>query len=265
MWSLLCPSKISSRVTFSSFDFLDEHHILYGDSSEDSIYIYDLRCGTEQATRAEAGRRRFQLDLPPIHRATTSRYIQIRRNALPMQMQEQAQHEFHVGNDDGDGAPTSPLPFHADPRARLVVLRVVTSPVEFGEEQFELHVPARALLEHYAATRDAGGDAVVPWSAWRADTWVTPARTLPYLPQARMVSYGMRAVSHPPDWDEGVLYVDSYLPRRASAVGAGSEATVVETRQGIPLPDKSHDKSNFLSALCEDGLLCYQVMSLLLG
>jgi len=252
-------SKISD-VTFSSFDFLDEHHILYADSFEDSIYVYDLRCGTELSTKAEAGHRRFQLELPSIRRATTSRYIQIRRNALPMRTQEQAQHELNVGDSDGDGVP--PPPFHADPHARLVVLRIVTSPVEFGEEQFELHIPARALLEHFAAKKDAGGDAVMPWSAWCADTDASPARRLPYIPQARMITYGMRTVSHPPDWDEGVLYLDSYPPRRANAVKAGSGAgmTGVGTRQGIPLPDESG--KTFLSVLCEDALLCFKVMSL---
>ena len=254
-------SKLSD-VTFSSFDFLDEHHILYADSSEDSIYVYDLRCGAELCTKAQAGHRRFQLDLPPINRATTSRYIQIRRNALPMRVQEQTQHELYEGDRDGSSAPTSQPPFHADPRSRLVVLRIVTSPVDFGEEQFELHVPAQALLEHFATMRDAGADAVLPWSAWREDTVATATRRLQYLPQARMITYGMRAVSHPPDWDKGVLYVDSYHPRRASAARTRLEEG---TRQGIPLPDKSHDKANFLSTLCEDGLLCYQVMSLPLG
>ena len=246
-----------SNANFASFDFLDEHHILYAGTSEDSIYVYDLRCGcwTDQSTKAEAGHQRFELELPPIRRATTSRYIQVRRNALPMRM---PQHELHVG--DGDGARTSPPPFHADPRARLVVLRIITSPVKTGEEQFELHVPARALLEHFAVMRDAGGDAAVPWSAWRADTEVTPVRRLLYFPRARMIAYGMRAVSHPPHWDEGVLYVNSYPPRRAGAVRAGLGAGV-GTRQGIPLPDELHEMTNFLSVLCEDGLLFFKVVS----
>lgn len=179
-----------------------------------------------------------------------------------MRVQEQTQHGLHEEDGCGSGAPTSQPPFYADPRARLVVLRIVTSPVDFGEEKYELHIPAQALLEHLATMRDAGPDAVLPWSAWRPDTAATPACRLPYIPQARMITYGMRAVSHPPDWDEGVLYIDSYHPRRASAARTSLREG---TRQGIPLPDKSHDKSNFLSALCEDGLLCYQVMSLLLG
>jgi hypothetical protein len=233
---------------------------LYADSSEDSIYVYDLRCGIEltgsKNLKAEAGHRRFRLDLPPIDRPTTSRYIQIRRNPLPMRVQDQALYG------DGGGVPTppSPPPFYGDPHERLVVLRIATSPVDFGEEQFELHVPAQALLEHFAVKRDAG--AVVPWSVWRADTAVTPPRRLPYLPQSRMITYGMRTVSHPPDWDEDVSYLYSYTSRKAGAVSAGSGAG---TRQGIPLPDESPENlvenANLFSILCEDGLLFYRVMS----
>ena len=249
--------KKISDVTFTSFEFLDKHHILYADSSEDCICVYDLRCNESQATKAEAGHRRFQLDLPPIQRARTSRYIQIRRNALPMQEQECIKNEFHDGENDDDDTPTCVPPFHADPHARLILLRIVTSPAGTGEKQLELHVPAQALLEHFAANRDTGADVVVPWSAWRADTAVTPEQVVPYLPQARMIAYGMRAVSHPPDSHDGVLYLYSYPPRRegAGVIGTG-------TRQGIPLPDKSQDMAKLLSFLCEDGLLCYQVMFL---
>ncbi|KAH9020210.1 hypothetical protein EDB85DRAFT_2005376 [Lactarius pseudohatsudake] len=224
---VIVSDQISEDVSFSSFDFLDEHHILYGDSSRDSIYVYDLRCGTELATKADAGHRRFQLELPPIHH----------------------------------GGDTPPPPFHADSRARLVVLRVVTSPVDFAEEQFELHVPARALLEHFAANKDAARDLVLPWSAWCTDTNATPVRQLPYLMQPRMITYGMRALSYPPNWDKGVLYLDSYPPRRASAGRARSWAGA-GIRQGIPLPDESPGEANFLSVLCEDALLCFHVMSL---
>src|ERR1700741_2864594 len=43
-FALLCLSTKISEVRFSSFDFLDEHHILYSISKEDSIYVRDLRC-----------------------------------------------------------------------------------------------------------------------------------------------------------------------------------------------------------------------------
>ncbi|KAF8269939.1 hypothetical protein EI94DRAFT_1723958 [Lactarius quietus] len=248
-----------SDVTFSSFDFLDDYHILFADTSRDRIHVYDVRGGSELDSNAKGGHQHFQLDLPPIHRATTSRYIQIRRNALPMRVQDQAQHELHGGDGSGGGVLISLPPFHADPRARLVVLRIVTSPVDFGEEQFELHVPAQALLKHFATkSSDAAATPPLPWSAWRADTAATPVRSLPYLPQARMITYGMRVVSHPPDWDEGFLYIDSYPPRRTSAVKVGS-GDGAGTRQSIPLPDKSPAKAHFLSSLCEDGLLCYQL------
>ena len=225
--------------------------------------MYDLRRGIDlkgmQNLREKPGHRCFRLELPHIDRATTSRYIQIRHNMLPLCIQDQ---ELHG---DGDGAQTSPPPppFHVDPHERLVVLRITTSPVDFGEEQFEVHVSAQALLEHFAVKREA--DAVVPWSEWRADTAMTPPRRLPDLPQSRMITYGMRTLSQPPDWDEGVLYLYSYTPRKAGAVRAGS---VVGTRQGIPLPDELpenlSEKVNVFSTLCEDGLLFYQVNVLFL-
>ena len=225
--------------------------------------MYDLRCGIDmtgiQSLGEKPGHQCFRLELPPIDRATTSRYIQIRRNTLPLCIQDREL------NSDGDSTQTSPPPppFHVDPRERLVVLRISTNPIDFGEEQFELHVSARALLEHFGVKRDPG--VVIPWSAWRADTAVTPPRRLPYLPQSRMITYGMRTVSQPPDWDEGVLYLYSYTPLKAGGVRVGS---VAGTRQGIPLPDEPSenfwDKANVFSTLCEDGLLLYQVNILFL-
>jgi hypothetical protein len=147
-------------------------------------------------------------------------------------------------------------PFHANPRERLIVLRVVTSPVERGEEQFELHVPARVLLERFSAAQQARSkDMVLPWSAWRDGVRATPPRRLPYAVEAQMVAYGMRAVSHPPDWDKGTLHVDSYFPRRGRGAGTGGG----EMRQAVRLPNELPGKADFLSVLCEDALLCYKV------
>jgi hypothetical protein len=259
----ICCPKIS-EVIFSSFDFLDEHHILYSVSKEDSLYVYDLRCRSEQQqhlspkdqeTEAKTEPVRFQLSLPPINCATTTRYIQLRRNALPVTREKPSVVEG------------SSSPFHADPRERLIVLRVVTSPVERGEEQFELHVPARVLLEHFTAAQQAGGKrTALPWSAWRDAVDLTSPRRLPYMVQAPMVAYGMRAVAHPPDWDEGLLNVDSYLPRRDRKVGAEAgegDGDGAEngggTRQTVRLPNELPGKADFLSVLCEDALFCYKV------
>jgi hypothetical protein len=292
--------KLISQVNFSSFDFLDEHHILYAVSTEDSIYAYDLRCGQQQQKQpqeekeTEIGPLRFHLALPPINRATTSRYIQLRRNALPTATGPLPDWRSWL---DGSGiapgpGPATP-PFHADPYERLIVVRIATSPVDRGEEQFELHVPARAFLEHFSSSagtadtgetrqRDGGGECkdeeddgvvVVPWTAWRNTVRETPTRKLPYAIQAPMIVYGMRAVSHPPDWDEGVLHVDSYLPRARRREGREAEADMragaaeaepagargYGTRQAIRLPREVQDKPEFLTALCEDALLCYKV------
>ena len=291
--------KLISQVNFSSFDFLDEHHILYAASAEDSIYVYDLRHGQQQPQterEKEIGLLCFHLALPPINRGTTSRYIQLRRNALPAATGPLPDGRSWL--DDGGislGPGLATPPFHTDPHERLIVVRIATSPIEWGEEQFELHVPARVFLEHVSSSsttantgeqrerEDNGGSkdeeddevVVVPWTAWRDAVRATPPRKLPYVVQARMIVYGMRVVSYPPDWDEGVLHVDSYLPRtrrregnREVGVDTRAEAAEAEpaagargygTRQAIKLPREVADKPDFLTALCEDALLCYKV------
>ncbi len=265
---------------------------------QDSIYVYALRQHNaddqqqqkEQETEVDTKTVRFQLALPPIDRTRSSRYIQHRRNALPTRTESLHYGDARAGDSSsgGGGAP----PFHADPRERLIVVRIVTSPVERGEEQFELHIPARALLDHCAAATaaprpqregckdcddhtsgDEGKDVeeMLPWSAWR-EVRATPERIVPYTIQARMVAYGMRVVSHPPDWEEGVLHVDSYLPRarRREGVHGDADADVVEEnarggrgkdgmRQAIRLPGDAESKAGLVSVLCEDALLCYKV------
>lgn len=257
-------------------------------SDDDSIFVYDLRRPSadqnqqqqkEQETEAGINPVGFRLSLPPIHRMTTSRYIQIRRNALPWGTAPSLS--------EGGNAP----PFHADPRERLIVLRIATSPVERGEEQFELHVPARALMDRYSSViaaqrrrregREDGhvdGDLeaeaeaeAVPWSAWRDAVRTTPPQRVPYVIPARMVNYGMRVVSHPPDWEEGVLHVDSYPPRSRKTREAGESATaevvgardggggMCGMRQAIGLPGDAEAKAGLVSVLCEDALLCYKV------
>jgi hypothetical protein len=281
-----------SEVNFSSFDFLDEHHILYAVSTEDSIYVYDLRRCQQQQKQPQKEKEkeirplRFHLALPPINRGTTSRYIQLRRNALPTPTGPLP--DWKNWLDDGGIAPgpePATPPFHADPHERLIVVRITTSPVEWGEEQFELHVPARVFLDHFsssAATADTAGNGqknddgeckdeeedgvvVVPWMAWCNAARATPPRKLPYTIQARMIVYGMRVLSYPPDLNEGVLHVDSYLPRARRQTGADTRAEAEPaagarrygTRQAIRLPRE--DKLDFLTALCEDALLCYKV------
>jgi len=260
-------------------------------SDEDSIYVYDLRRPSadqhqpqqkEQETEAGTKPVGFKLALSPIHRMTTSRYIQIRRNALPSGTVP----PYDTEGENACGSSSTP-PFHADPHERLIVLRIATSPVERGEEQFELHAPARALIDRYAsaiaaqrrqregrvdedADAEAETEALLPWPTWRDAVRTTPPQRVPYVIPARMINYGMRVVSHPPDWDEGVLHIDSYPPRsRTREVGASANAEVVGARAGgggmcgirqaIGLPGDAEAKAGLLSVLCEDALLCYKV------
>ncbi len=229
---------------------------------------------------------RFQLALPPINRATTTRYIQIRRNALTRATGTPPLPDRSNSPGHGESAPATP-PFHTDPHERLIVVRIATSPVEWGEEQFELHIPARTFLDHFSVSTIATGRngqrgsgeceaeednevVVVPWTAWRNAVRATPTRKLPYVVHARFIVFGMRAVSSPPDWDKGVFHVDSYLlraRRQGSEAGAEAEAgpggpagaRMYETRQVVRLPREAEDKTDYLSVLCEDALLCYEV------
>ncbi len=227
---------------FFSFDFLDEHHIVYG-SSNDAIHVYNFR--EDAASDAEGvGHLRFQLDLPPIDCLTraatpydedgTVRYIQIQCNALPFRTQDP--HEV---------SDLTPPPFHADPHARLAVFRILTAygsksadGTEGTHTEFDLHVPAQALLKRVAATKDArGGKAAVPWSSWCADATTTPTRLL----------------HHDINMWHVPLHVDAYTPRRADTVEGA-----VGTRQAV-VPDALSDRVNFSSVLCEDALFCYEV------
>jgi len=229
---------------FSSFDFLDERHIVYGSSVEDTINVYDFHV-MGRAMQEELGHLRFQLELPPTDRVTasSSRYIQVRPNVLPFHTQEP-----HVGSD----FTSTPSPFRTDPHARLVVI-CVTNPFVV---QFELHVPAQALSKHVAARQDAcGRNAAVPWSAWCADMTDTHTAGV-FIREACMIACGMCVVSHPPGWGDGLLHVESYTPRRADTVKA-----LVWTRQGVPVSDTIRllGKEELLSVLCKDALFCYKV------
>jgi hypothetical protein len=260
---------------------------MYASSNKDSIYVYDLRRGQQQKQEQPQKEKekkirlvRFQLALPPIDRTTTLRYLYLRRNALPSATGNEPLPDGRnlPSDSESPSAPATP-PFHADPQERLIAVSITTSPVKWGEEQFELHVPARVFLDHISSAtataadkrngqsdsgerKDEGDDGVVivPWSAWSNAVRATPPRKLPYCGvQPRMIVYGMRAVSFPPAWHAGVpvLHVDSYLPRARRREGGGSEVGASGTRQAIKLPREVEDKPDW-SVLCEDALLCYK-------
>ena len=252
--------KISEN--YWAFDFVDEHHIVFAISREDSICVCDLRprvvdeIDRKQQQQKEIGTElesvRFQLALPPVTDGITSRHILLHHNAL------QTRQAPPSGRASGGARP-----FHADPRERLIMLRIITRPIGRGDEQYDLHLPARAFLDHFAAAgqrqRGEGGEpVVVPWSAWCNSVCVTP----PFQQlQLQMIACGMRVLSYPPDRDEGVQYIDSYLPQ-SSRREAGVAAEVKGwsgTRQAFRLPRELVGKENLRSVLCEDALLCFEV------
>ncbi len=114
-------------------------------------------------------------------------------------------------------------------------MRIAARPVDWGDEQqFELHIPTRSFLDHFSAStitagrngqRGGGECDVVPWTAWRNAVRVTPPRKVPCVVPARMIAFGTRAASYPPDWDKGVFHIYSYVPRaRREGSEAGTEA-----------------------------------------
>ena len=248
-----------------AFDFVDENHIILPSSMEDSIYVCNLRPRNvdefdrkqqqqkDEEIGAELQTVRFQLALPPIIDGMTSRQILLHHNGFPKR-----QAPSTSGRTSGGARP-----FHADPRERLIMLRISTMSIGSGNEECDLHLPARALLDHFAAAapRQRGESrepVVVPWSAWCDSVCVTP----PFQQlQLQTIACGMRVLSNPPDRDEGVQYIDSYLPQ-SSRREAGVAAEVRGwngTRQAFRLPREIVGKENLLSVMCEDALLCFEV------
>jgi hypothetical protein len=258
------------------FDFLDDHHIIYTSEEEgdgDCVYVYNFRRGVvnkqqqnsqEQVRNARMGRVRFQLALPPHESRRSTRFIYFCVNRLPRGALQPS----------GVLVTGSAPPFYADPRERLIVIRVTTMFIvdDAREEHFDLHVPARAFLRHFASAVRHGGqggrDVVLPWPVWRDIVRTVPPRLVGLTKPPLMAVYGMRAACDPPNWDEGVLHVYSYLPRaRSREAGEDKQAKVAEsggglrgTRQALRLPGPGVTvEEDFMSVFCEDALLLYKV------
>ncbi|KAI0294189.1 hypothetical protein BC826DRAFT_353329 [Russula brevipes] len=270
VWNWKTGQLISDQHTMSvlmPFEFLDDHHIIFTSSEGDGdcVYVYNFRHGVvnkqqnsqEQIRNARMGRVRFQLALPPHNSRRSARFIYFCLNRLSRGALQPS----------GVRVTGSASPFYADPRERLIAIRVTTIFIvsEAREDQFDIHVPARAFLHHFAsAVRDGGQggrEVVLPWPAWRDIVCTTPLRSVGLTKPPLMAVYGMRAVCDPPNWDEGVLHVDSYLPRKRSReAGEGKKAMVAEsgggTRQGLRLPGGV--EGDFISVFCEDALLLYK-------
>ncbi len=194
----------------STFDFLDEHHILFPSSVDDSLYVYDIR------------------DMPPINsRRRKSKGTHCFEIAVSRSLGNLAASSIDLRcNSLVAGQHASPASFHTDPSQRMVSLLInaasdpTDADVHSRREQREVHARASALLA-WTKTHPAPPNAcvVVPWSAWgpaaarvvapRLDdtTWCTS--------KSKFLGSGMRVITPPTSHgDASVVTVTDYHPAR---------------------------------------------------
>ncbi|KAI9434403.1 hypothetical protein H4582DRAFT_2177318 [Lactarius indigo] len=204
-------SDFMASLQHSTFDFLDEHHILFPSSIDDSIYVYDTRAMPPMNSRRQKskGTHCFEISMPRFLGSHAACSINLRCNSLS------------VGQD------ASPASFHADPRQRMVTLLITASPNPTGAHghprrgQCEMHARASALLA-WTKTHPAPPNAsvVVPWSAWgpAAARVVVPRvdDTTLCASKSKFLGSGMRVITPPSSRSDGtsVVTVMDYHPAR---------------------------------------------------
>ena len=138
----------------STFDFLDDDHIIFPSSIDESLYVYDIRSMPPMNSKRPKSKGTHCFDIPMakflVNHSECS--LDLRCNSLSA------------------GDCISPVPFHADPHQRMVTLLLSAGPNPPGvrrQEQCEMHARASALLawtnKHPAPLNAC---VVVPWSAW---------------------------------------------------------------------------------------------------
>jgi hypothetical protein len=188
----------------STFDFLDDDHILFPSSIDESLYVYDIRSMPPMNSKRQKSKGTHCFDIPVAKFLDnySECSLDLRSNSLSA----------------GDG------PFHADPHQRIVTLLLSAGPNPPGvqrQEQCEMHARASALLA-WTTMHPAPPNAcvVVPWSAWGpAAARVGAARiddaTL-CASKSRFLGSGMRVISPPSVRGDGasVVTVTDYHPAR---------------------------------------------------
>ena len=200
-----------SSLQYSTFEFLDEHHILFPSSIDESLYVYDIRSMPPINSRRQKskGTHCFEISVPRFFGNHAPCALDLRCNSLA------------AGQDE------SPAPFHADPHQRMVTLMITTGPNPTDahdhsrREHCEMHARASALLAwtkmHPAPPN---GCVVVPWSAWgpTAARVVTPRAddTTRCASKSKFLGSGMRVVTPPSSRSDGtsVVTVTDYHPAR---------------------------------------------------
>jgi hypothetical protein len=96
----------------STFDFLDEHHILFPSSIDESLYVYDIRSmpPMKSRRRKSKGTHCFEIPVPKFLRQPLR--VQSRP---PLQLARRRPRRIAC-------------PFHADPHQRMVTLLITAAP-----------------------------------------------------------------------------------------------------------------------------------------
>ncbi|KAN0138766.1 hypothetical protein V8E53_003154 [Lactarius tabidus] len=197
-------SDFMASLQSSTFDFLDNDHILFPSSIDESLYVYDIRSMPPMNSKRQKSKGTHCFDIPVAKFLDnySECSLDLRSNSLSA----------------GDG------PFHADPHQRIVTLLLSAGPNPPGvqrQEQCEMHARASALLA-WTTMHPAPPNAcvVVPWSAWGpAAARVGAARiddvTL-CASKSRFLGSGMRVISPPSVRGDGasVVTVTDYHPAR---------------------------------------------------
>ena len=192
----------------STFDFLDEDHILFPSSIDESLYVYDIRSmpPIKSRRRKSKGTHCFEIPVPKFLDNHSTCSLDLRCNSL------------------ATGEDASPAPFHADPHQRMITLLLTTDSGAHRDsrpEQCEMHARASTLLA-WTTIHPAPPNAcvVVPWSAWgpAAARVVTPRVDDSALcaSRSRFLGSGMRVISPPSSRGDGtsVVTVTDYHPAR---------------------------------------------------
>ncbi|KAI9454765.1 hypothetical protein BJY52DRAFT_1188741 [Lactarius psammicola] len=204
-------SDFMASLQHSTFDFLDEHHILFPNSIDDSLYVYDIHAmpPMNSRRRKSKGTHCFEISVPRFLANHAACSIDLRCNSLAA------------------GQDASPASFHADPHQRMVTLLITAGPDTTGvhgqsrQEQCELHARASALLawtKMHPAPPNAS--VVVPWSAWgpAAARVVVPRvdDTTLCASKSKFLGSGMRVITPPSLRSDGtsVVTVMDYHPAR---------------------------------------------------
>ena len=239
-----------ASLQYSTFDFLDEHHILFPSSIDESLYVYDTRSmpPMNSRRRKSKGTHCFEISVPRFLGDHASCSLDLRCNSLAA------------------GQDSSPAAFHADPKQRMVTLLITAGPNSAGAHvhsrraHCEMHARASVLLT-WTRTHPAPPNAcvVVPWSAWGpgAARVITPRvdDTTRCASKSKFLGSGMRVITPPASRSDGtsVVTVTDYHPARVfrglraekqmQGIIAHADPKRDDNRQGPILNSRSRSRS----------------------